>query len=365
MELLVNILIFCIVLFLYTHIYFHLKTSDDLEMYEIDKPSKVKLEEICDLRQPVLFNYENEKMSQVCCRENINDNYGAFDVKIRNVKLKLDEDDDIYVPISFVSSQKAMNEDVEGKYIIENNGDFLEETGILKTFRYNDLFLRPYMVSMCMYDYMSGSNGTCTPLRYDINYRNYYLVTEGSVDIKLTPPRSSKYLHITNDYENFEFRSPLNLWNIQSEYKTNFDKIKSLDITLKKGQILFIPSYWLYTIRFNGSSSVCSFKYRTYMNTISIFPQLFMRFLQYGNVERNVVHKKNDNNTLVKDVVVDVIVDEKKEKNNEKENKKENKKEKEREMEKEKEKEKEKIEEKNIISEDDNSSTYIDNLPIQ
>ena len=39
------IFVFCIVLFLYIHIFFHLKTSDDLEVYEIDQPSKEKLEE--------------------------------------------------------------------------------------------------------------------------------------------------------------------------------------------------------------------------------------------------------------------------------------------------------------------------------
>ena len=31
-------------------------------MYEIEQPSKEKLEEICDLRQPVLFDYNNEKI---------------------------------------------------------------------------------------------------------------------------------------------------------------------------------------------------------------------------------------------------------------------------------------------------------------
>jgi hypothetical protein len=55
------VLIFCSILFLYIHIYFHLKTSDDLEVYEIDKPSKDKLEEICDLRQPVVFNFQNDQ----------------------------------------------------------------------------------------------------------------------------------------------------------------------------------------------------------------------------------------------------------------------------------------------------------------
>ena len=60
------VLIFCSILFLYIHIYFHLKTSDDLEVYEIDKPSKDKLEEICDLRQPVVFNFQNDQFISEC-----------------------------------------------------------------------------------------------------------------------------------------------------------------------------------------------------------------------------------------------------------------------------------------------------------
>ena len=308
MEIILNILIFCIVLFLYTHIYFHLKTSDDLELYEIDKPSKIKLEEICDLRQPVLFNFENDRMLEICKKQSLIDNYGAFDVKIRNVKMELSEDEEIYVPISFISATKAMNEDVDEKYVIENNSDFLEETGIIKTFRYNDLFLRPYMVSNCLYDYITGSKGSCTPFRYDINYRNYYLVSEGSVHFKLSPPRSEKYLYIYNDYENLEFRSPLNIWNVQSQYRTNYDKIKCLDIIVKKGQIIFIPAYWLYSMKFEDeTSSVCTFKYRTYMNTIAIFPQLFMRFLQTGNVERNVIIDKKKSRDF-KENIIDINI---------------------------------------------------------
>ena len=42
----IAIFIFCVVLFLYLHIYYHLKTSNDLEVYTIEKPSKNKLEEI-------------------------------------------------------------------------------------------------------------------------------------------------------------------------------------------------------------------------------------------------------------------------------------------------------------------------------
>ena len=58
MRIFIGFFIFCLVLFIYLHIQFHLKTGEDLEMYEIEQPSKDKLEEICDLRQPVLFDFD-------------------------------------------------------------------------------------------------------------------------------------------------------------------------------------------------------------------------------------------------------------------------------------------------------------------
>ena len=66
MKSLFTVLIFCIVLFIYIHINFHLRTSDDLEVYEIDQPSKDKLEEICDIRQPVIFDYNIDGLMTHC-----------------------------------------------------------------------------------------------------------------------------------------------------------------------------------------------------------------------------------------------------------------------------------------------------------
>ena len=48
MKIIVAVLIFCLIV-LYIHIFYHLKTSNDLEVYEIEQPSKDKLEEICNL----------------------------------------------------------------------------------------------------------------------------------------------------------------------------------------------------------------------------------------------------------------------------------------------------------------------------
>lgn len=290
MKALIAILIFCIILFIYIHIYFHLKVSNDLEVYEIEQPSKEKLEEICDIRQPVIFNYLNDRLLNDCSIDAIASNYGAFDIKVRNRNYN-SEENELYLPFTMNAGIEIFNKDKKGRYFSENNYDFLQETGILKTYRYNDSFLRPPMVSNCDYDFIFGSINTTTPLRYELNYRNYYLNTGDDVKIKLIPPIYCKYLYVQTDYSNFEFVSNLNVWNVQHEYKADFDKVKSLEIVLKKGQIIYIPSYWFYSFQLSEKSSLCVFKYKTYMNTCAISNHLFMNFLQRNNTKHEMVKK--------------------------------------------------------------------------
>ena len=276
MKALFSLLIFCIVLFIYLHINFHLKVSDDLEVYEIDQPSKDKLEEICDLRQPIIFNYEVDGLVKECNINKVQQSYGAFDIKVRNVK-EYDDNNELYLPLTLNTALDVFRKDNEERYLSENNNDFLEETSLIKNYQYNDGFLRPSAVSNCIYDLLFSSKDTKTPLKYELNYRNYYLVTEGSIKIKLIPPKSSKYLYEIKDYDNFEFISQVNPWNVQSQFKMDYEKLKTLDVTINKGQIIYIPAYWWYSIHFTGNSSVSTFKYRTYMNNIAI------RFLNFND----------------------------------------------------------------------------------
>ena len=95
MKIIISFFIFCIVLFVYLHIQFHLKTGEDLEMYETDQPSKEQLEEICDLRQPVLFDFECEKIIETSNRDYISNNYHAFEIKVRNIKDDDEVNDDL------------------------------------------------------------------------------------------------------------------------------------------------------------------------------------------------------------------------------------------------------------------------------
>ena len=97
-------------------------------------------------------------------------------------------------------------------------------------------------------------------------------------------------IHI-KDYDNFEFRSPVNVWDVQQQYKADFDKVKVLDVELNEGDIIYIPAYWWYSIKYEKLSSVCAFKYRTFMNVLAISPELILSLLQNQNIKREVASK--------------------------------------------------------------------------
>ena len=310
MKIIIGFFIFCLVLFIYLHVQFHLKKANDLEMYEIDQASKDKLEEICDIRQPVLFDFDNQKIVETTNKDYIVNNYHAFEVKIRNVKDN-DSNSELYMPLPLHSAAKLFEEDNNCCYYSENNSDFLQETGVVKNMKYNDEFLRPFMVSNCNYDILMGSTNTCTPFRYEINYRNYFVLTQGSAQVKLAPPQSIKYLYPNYDYENFEFNSPVNPWSPQPNYAADFDKMKCLEFTLTQGKTLFIPAYWWYSIKFNKNTSISCFRYRTYMNNLAIIPYIGMHALQIQNVKRDVAKKLNINE-LNKPDKPEILVNERK-----------------------------------------------------
>ena len=283
--------IFCVVLFLYLHIQFHYKTGEDLEMYEVERPSKSKLEDVCDVRQPVLFDFEeSEQITQYTSRDFLLTQYSAFEIKVRNIR-DTQTDNEWFIPLPFHDTETLFQQDTMSQFYSENNEDFLQETGIIKHFQYNDAFLRPSMMSNKNYDILLGSSGTHTPFRYELNYRNYFMVSQGSVAVKLSPPKSSRHLLPQTDYEHFEFYSTINPWNPQKEYLADFQKIKCLEFTLMPGKVLFIPAFWWYSFQFQNRSSISCFRYRTFMNNLAISPYLGMYALQNLNIERQVSKK--------------------------------------------------------------------------
>ncbi len=298
MQILAIVFIFAVVLFFYLHLYFHLKTSNDLEIYEITQPTKDKLEEICDLRQPVLFDFEGDKtLMNTVQLDSLVSTFGAFDVNVK-------EETETVVPLK-LNTVLPLLQDPSKRYLSENNWDFIDETGLKKQFRFNETLVKPPFTVQSDYDILLASENVSTPLRYELNYRTYFLVTQGEITIKLAPPSSTRYLFSEPNYEEFVFESPVNIWSVQDKYKGEVEKVNCLEFTMRAGQIVFIPAYWWYSIRFNMTNSlVASFRYKTMMNTMAIIPSYVMHVLQINNVIHkvakhydNVIIRKPDEDT--------------------------------------------------------------------
>lgn len=301
MHFILFIFIFCLVLFLYLHIFYHLKISKDLEVYSAVNPTKSKLEEICDIRQPVVFTLDQPILNDINI-DYLQKNYGAFDINILNHECD-NKNNTLYsenVPFILNEAMEFLNLDAKQTnkgFISCKNKEYLEETTLVKRFKQNDYFLRPPFVSSCDYDIVIGSKNSYTKPQYRVNYRNFYLCLDGKVTIRVVSPTYKKYMDHQTNYSDFEFYSPLNIWNIQDDYKNAFDKVKTMDITLHKGDVVYLPAYWYYSIRFDTMSLLSSFRYRTYMNSLAISPELFVYFLQNNNTRHNSYNTYTDQET--------------------------------------------------------------------
>ena len=299
MNTLIPFFIFFIILFLYIHVIHQYKTSQDLEIYEMDYKDNKQLQEVCDVKQPVLFEFESIHPSifENITKDAIFTKYGSYDVKMKDIRdyyknNKEDSDSNIgsYVVLSLQSSQNLIKSDPNSNYFSENNEEFIEETGLYGICKSFDEYLKPTFICQTKYDFLFGSTKSYTPLRYHMNYRQYYIVHTGKIQVKMTPWKSKKYLKPSKDYENYEFRSPINVWNPQSEYLHEMDKLHFLEFEVNSGNVLYIPQYWWYSIKYIGENEtvILGITYNSIMNCIAHLPQWGLYFLQQQNITKKI-----------------------------------------------------------------------------
>ena len=257
----------CIVTMLYVHIVFHLKTSDDLEVFEIPQLSKDNLEDVCNYRQPIVFKHNDEQLN-LCIPSNLQ-HYSAFDIQVYDNKHE-------GVTIAFEEGIDLFKNKVYATY---NNSSFLNETMAKKYFLPLHTLLRPPMVSSIMYDVMFGHTGYTTRMMYSTHYRNYYYVSSGSITVKMTPPRNTRYLQEVKKYDTQEFYTHFNPW------KDTIKKVKCIEFVVTKGSLIFIPAYWWYSIRLEKDACVCSIQYTTFMNVLATLPNFCIGVLQRQNTK--------------------------------------------------------------------------------
>ena len=119
---------------------------------------------------------------------------------------------------------------------------------------------------------------------------------------KAPPPKYSIYLNEIKDYENFEFRSSIDVWNAKEKDNITLGKIKQLNFILSENNILYIPKYWWYSFKYIDSTIVYNAKYKTIINQISNLKHSILYFLQNQNIEKkeiNIFKSNNINSNII------------------------------------------------------------------
>jgi len=281
-------LVFVVVIFFYLHITAHYRKGEDLELFETDFINNPKLQESCELRQPLMIvgvpgiakipsrgdllrgNEKYEGNIRDLSKWNSIPNHPiAIEDLVETKRLKQLEMEKIL---------RALESDREGVYISEGNQPFLEEVGLWKVFQKwgDERFCPTYNVCK-EYDFLMGSKGACTPLRYHTAYRKF-LVTrgggvfggDGNLVVRMTPWKSRKRMEWIRDDIGMETVSIMAAFGGRADQREDWSKVRFLEFIVPEGQVLYIPPYWWYSIQFPGPTVFAySFTYWSAMNWLA------------------------------------------------------------------------------------------------
>uniref|UniRef100_A0A6C0B510 Uncharacterized protein n=1 Tax=viral metagenome TaxID=1070528 RepID=A0A6C0B510_9ZZZZ len=283
MDTIYSILIFIVVLILYSQVIFQLKKGDDVEIYETDYTTNKDINANANLKQPFVFqfgeydsNLKSMPLTKMVAEQ------GSFDVYVKEVADYHADRPPSSVVLSLSAANSLMKTDTEGKYFSSGNQYFIEETGIQRYYQQLDKYLEPALSVFSRYDLLLGSAGVTTPLSYHTFERRYIYITGGKYVVKMTPWRSTKYMALNKNYRDYEFSSPLNVWK---PHDSGYSKMKFVDFNIEAGQVLYVPPFWHYSLKMVGTDAdhVCHvFDYSSPMNILanafSITNHLFEKY---------------------------------------------------------------------------------------
>jgi len=289
----VSLFIFVVIVFLYIHITAQWKTSEDLEIYETDYTTNTHLQEVCSVRQPVLFVFQQPTPIYESIQLSKMDKYSTYTVNVKDIHdyWKPTDDEPVVsvdsVELPFHSARRLFETNISPRYISENNTLFLEETGLERVLSSMDTYLKPPLgVLYSRYDLLFGAKQSVTPMRYHTNTGYFMAPTAGKISVKMTPWKSRAFLYPVKDYEYYEFWSRVNVWNPLSCHSQEMNKLRFLEFDVLPGYILSIPPYWWYSIRFSTDpdTCVCAYTYDTVVNVAAHSYDWGMYYLQQNNI---------------------------------------------------------------------------------
>jgi len=284
MDTIYSVIIFIIVLILYSQIIFQLKKGDDIEIYETDYTSNKDINANANLKQPFVFRFDDANLRLTPLSKMVSD-HGSFDVFVKETADYHADKPPTSVVLSLNAAHSLIKTDTEGKYFSSGNQYFIEETGTKRYYQQLDKYLEPALSVFSNYDLLIGSAGITTPLTYHTYERRYIYITGGKYEVKMTPWRSTKYMVVNKNYKDYEFSSPLNVWSPQEAYEMMYSKMKFVEFSVESGQVVYIPPFWHYSLKMVGEDDHVAhvFDYGSPMNILAnVFNIGHHLFEKYG-----------------------------------------------------------------------------------
>ena len=271
-----SFVVFMFVLFSYIHINDQYKKSQDLEIYELEYKGIENLQETCNVKQPVVFNFAPMITKYAPINLDVLSSIEKEDGNTLNVKdtvdyFKVVDSDTIIpseVPLPFHNTiQLIKTDNSTPHFFTENNHEFIEESGIDGVMmKIGDAFLKPSYTINQTFDIMTAGKGVGLPMRYHTYTRKYIYVSTGRIVVKMAPFKNVKKL----DFNKKLLVSPMNCWNPQQRFISHINKIRFLEFDITKGHVLYVPPYWIYSILYDETDTcLLEYNYQTAMNILA------------------------------------------------------------------------------------------------
>jgi len=232
------------------------KFVNKFSIYDVEYTNRSELQKICELKQPFVFEL------QLQSQDNIN--------KSQNMCV-FDNSDNEFVSLSYSSLEELLEKDQGGNYYSMKNQDFAINEFPL-TFSELNKYINPYFSWNTTYDVIMGSNNAHTSLLYLRESGMFIYVKSGNVNVKL--------MAYNKDHES----SNICLWNEDEPMNCEIG-----DVSLTGSQVLFVPSWCMYTLQFDKNAVVYTITHQTPPNAIVNIPYYCMEFLQSQNTEEKVL----------------------------------------------------------------------------
>ena len=249
----IKIILLILISLIILHLYALKTTNVNIEILQVNNPSKEKFEEIISNKLPTVITGCMNDWDEFIywSPDYLKENYPEINIKISKGIVEQEKTKINTLKIKeFVDWIKVAEEKNKSDALYCNEDlDFLNKIG--KTEVLNNLSYKfdPILKVTKQYAFWMGGEGTKTGIHYDKDYRNLLCQVYGTKKIYLWNPNQSDFLYKSNKYDTSAALSCVNFWN-KEDYKKypKFNKSNYIEIILHPGQILYIPPYWWHAV---------------------------------------------------------------------------------------------------------------------